>query len=52
MKENYVTPEAEVIRFVSEENLANDEKASFIGWDITDKSDGDSTNWGKWFGEW
>lgn len=49
MKELYMAPEAEIICFVAEENLAFDEKTSFLGWDITDKSDGDWTNWDKWF---
>ena len=51
MKESYVKPEADVVYFVSEENLASGETTSFIGWDVTDKSDGGITNWGKWFDE-
>ncbi len=53
MKELYVSPEAEVVCFVSEENLAWDTEAdgitSFLGWDITDYTDGNWTKWEKWF---
>jgi hypothetical protein len=49
MKETYIAPEAEVIQFVAEENLAFDDKTSFLGWDVTDTQDGDWNNWGKWF---
>ena len=31
MKEHYVAPEVEVIRFVAEENLAFDDSTSFPG---------------------
>ncbi len=48
MKELYVAPEAEIVCFVAEENLALDE-TSFLGWDITDQGDGDWENWDKWF---
>ena len=51
MKELYVSPEAEVICFAAEENLAWNETGvtSFLGWDVTDKNDGDWNNWDKWF---
>lgn len=51
MKELYISPEAEVVCFVSEENLALDENGitSFLGWDITDYTDGNWNNWEKWF---
>ena len=48
MKELYVEPKAEVIRFVAEENLASDGNTSFIGWDVTDSSDG-TINYDKGF---
>lgn len=48
MKKIYEAPEAEVICFVAEENLAFD--TSFLGFDVTDNQDGDWDNWGKWFG--
>lgn len=54
MKELYISPEAEVVCFVSEENLAlslnENGVTSFLGWDITDYTDGDWNNWEKWFG--
>lgn len=49
MKELYTAPEAEIIHFVAEENLAFDDKTSFLGWDVTDTQDGNWDNWGKWF---
>ena len=50
MKELYVAPEAEVVCFVSEEKLANDaNQVSFMGFDVTDKQDGDWDSWNKWF---
>ena len=49
MKEIYTAPEAEIIYFVAEENLAFDEKTSFLGWDVTDQGDGNWKNWDKWF---
>ena len=49
MKKIYEAPEAEVICFVAEENLAFDEETSFLGWDVTDNQDGNWENWGKWF---
>lgn len=48
MKEIYVVPEAEIVLFVAEENLAFD-KTSFLGWDVTDQGDGNWNNWDKWF---
>lgn len=48
MKELYVAPEAEIVSFVAEENLAFS-VTSFLGWDITDQGDGDWSNWEKWF---
>jgi hypothetical protein len=50
MKKIYEAPEAEVIHFVAEENLAFDDNTSFLGFDVTDNQDGDWDNWGKWFG--
>ena len=50
MKELYTAPEAEIIHFVAEENLAFDDKTSFLGWDVTDQGDGNWNNWDKWFG--
>lgn len=50
MKELYVAPEAEIIQFVAEENLASGEQTSFLGWDVTDNSDGNWNNFDKWFG--
>jgi len=35
MREVYIAPEAEVVHFISEENLANDEKNSFIDYNKT-----------------
>ena len=49
MKELYEAPEAEIVQFIAEENLAFD-KTSFLGWDVTDNQDGDWNNWDKWFG--
>lgn len=49
MKELYVAPEAEIVRFVAEENLAFDDNTSFLGLDVTDAQDGNWENWGKWF---
>lgn len=50
MKKFYVAPEAEIVSFVAEENLAFDDNTSFLGWDVTDTQDGNWENWGKWFG--
>ena len=47
MKEFYVAPEAEIVRFVAEEALAN--KVSFLGFDVTNKQDGDWSGWDQWF---
>ena len=49
MKEFYVAPEAEIIQFVAEENLAFGEQTSLLGWDVTDNSDGDWKDFDKWF---
>lgn len=48
MKELYIAPEAEIVCFVAEENLALS-ATSFLGWDITDQGDGNWENWDKWF---
>ncbi len=48
MKELYEAPEAEIVQFVAEENLAFD-KTSFLGWDVSDNADGNWNNWDKWF---
>ncbi len=50
MKELYLAPEAEIVRFVAEEKLASDE-TSVVSWDVTDKADGDWSNMDKWFGK-
>lgn len=47
MKEFYVAPEAEIIRFVAEENIAN-ETTSELDWAV-DQGDGDFVNQDKWF---
>ena len=51
MKEFYVAPEAEIIRFVAEENIANTDPTSVLDWEVTDNQDGDlgGTNYDKWF---
>ena len=50
MKERYVAPEAEVVRFVAEENLASGEGlVSYVGFDVTSKQDGDWESWSQWF---
>ncbi len=49
MKDSYMAPEAEIVLFVAEENLASNESTSFLGWDITDQGDGNWANWDKWF---
>ena len=50
MKEFYVAPEAEVIRFVAEEYIANTDPTSVLDWLIEDNLDGDvGTNYDKWF---
>ena len=45
MKEHYVAPEVEVIRFVAQENLAFDDTTSFIGIDVTENQDGNANKW-------
>ena len=47
MKERYVAPEAEIVRFAAEEALAN--QLSFVGYDVTNQQDGDWSSWDKWF---
>ncbi len=50
MKEFYVAPEAEIVRFVAEENIANTDSTSVLDWDIKNDQDGDfSANYDKWF---
>lgn len=49
MKELYVAPEAEIVRFVAEENIALNEETSFLGWEVTGNKDGNWNNWNKWF---
>lgn len=49
MKELYVAPEAEIVRFVAEQNVASGDNNSFLGFDVTDKQDGDWHGWDKWF---
>ena len=48
MREVYVAPEAEIVRFAAEEALAN--QVSFMGFDVTNKQDGDWNGWEQWFG--
>ena len=48
MKELYIAPEAEVVRFVAEEALAA-QVVSFMGFDVTETQDGDWKGWDKWF---
>ena len=45
MKECYVAPEAEVVQFVAQENLAFDDTTSFIGVDVTENQDGNADKW-------
>lgn len=47
MKERYVAPEAEIVRFVAEEALAS--QVSFVGFDVTETQDGDWSGWNQWF---
>ena len=47
MREVYVAPEAEIVRFAAEEALAN--QVSFMGFDVTNKQDGDWNGWEQWF---
>ncbi len=50
MKELYVAPEAEIVRFVAEENLAEGfGLVSYVGFDVTDKKDGEWNSWESWF---
>jgi hypothetical protein len=49
MQEMYVAPMAEIIRFVAEENIAASDDVSFLGFDVTDKQDGEWNSWEKWF---
>ena len=52
MKEFYVAPEAEVIRFVAEENIANENEVSVLDWNVENNADADGgniDNYGKWF---
>ena len=48
MREKYVTPEAEIVCFAAEEELAA--QVSFLGFDVTNQQDGDWNSWNKWFG--
>ena len=50
MKERYMAPEAEIIRFVAEEELAAGSLASNVSFDVLDQADGDWKSWEKWFG--
>ena len=50
MKEFYVAPEAEVIRFVAEEYIADTDPTSVIDWVVSNNEDGDvGANYEKWF---
>jgi len=50
MKELYMAPEAEITCFAAEEALANNEaQVSFVGFDVTQKQDGEWNDWDKWF---
>lgn len=49
MKELYVAPEAEIVRFVAQENIADDQPSSILdGWGVDNKEDG-VINADKWF---
>ena len=47
MKERYVAPEAEIVSFAAEEELAT--QVSFLGFDVTNQQDGDWNGWDQWF---
>lgn len=47
MKELYVAPGAEIIHFVAEETLANQD--SFVGINVREEQDGEWETWNKWF---
>lgn len=47
MRETYVAPEAEIVCFIAQEELAN--QTSFLGFDVTENQDGDWNGWDKWF---
>ena len=49
MREIYIAPEAEIVRFAAEEKLAFNDQDSFLGFDVTDNQDGDWDGWNKWF---
>lgn len=49
MKEIYVAPEAEIARFAAEERIALNDNDSFLGFDVTEKQDGDWDGWNQWF---
>ena len=49
MREIYIVPEAEIVRFAAEEKLAFSDQDSFLGVDVTDNQDGDWNGWDKWF---
>ena len=51
MREVYIAPEAEVIRFVAEENIANTEPTSVLDWAVSNDENKDGIiNADKWFG--
>ena len=45
MREIYIAPEAEIVRFAAEEKLAFNDQDSFLGFDVTDNQDGDWNGW-------
>ena len=53
MKEFYVAPDAEIIRFVAEENIADTDPTSVLDWNVSDNKDGSFSNnvdsYDKWF---
>ncbi len=53
MKEFYVAPDAEIIRFVAEENIADTDPTSVLDWNVGNNQDGsfdsDVNNYNKWF---
>lgn len=52
MKEFYVAPEAEIVRFVAQENIADDQPVSILdSWGVENGADGNISvdDYDKWF---
>ena len=49
MKEVYVAPEAEIIRFAAEENIATTNPTSVLDFEIGNNADGGVIDYDKWF---